>query len=97
MKIDKSVGDWVDSSTLIDDIAYSLYLGYYIKEFNKLSETCTYLKSDFKPGSQYFFMLKVRGVTPWYGQTHLDCYKKAELVIKREKILKIKERIYENR
>ena len=89
MKIDKSIGNWDESSTHLDDIAYSIYLNNYTEEFDKIP--CILTNNEFKPASQYFFKKEVNNFR-WYSWSH-KYYEKAIIIMRRKKLLKIKERI----
>jgi hypothetical protein len=89
MKIDKSVGTWLDSATHLDDIAYYFYLqdNCINKDIHKLYD----FNGD--PTPQDWFIQKQKRQYLWTYKY----YDKAESYIRSEKLLKLKEIINENR
>ena len=78
MELDKSWGSWKYGSSLLDDVAYSLYLEYR--------------KNNTKPG---YVPYTSQGLFVFGGGIYKRYYDEAELIIRREKILKIKSKIDE--
>lgn len=86
MLIDKSKGVWLDNVSLIDDIAYSLYLKGYNKRyiesfefyiFGPENEYNPLTQKEFKDTNDNFQLLD-------------EYYEEANILIRREKIDKLK-------
>lgn len=90
MKIDKNVGRWCEKfSDELDDIAYQLYINDFSQHFGDSIDNSIYEKQE------HFIKcyLKYSNKGDYLPDYYQECYEKANLLLRFEKIEKLKNEI----